>query len=256
MVELSIAAGSTLHALQEERGATVAALEAAIPGAARTLGAVRTAADVATDELLRCLTRHRAILPPRALRHAERALELLDGRATLRARAVPGRVDDLVHGLTHAADDLLGFLGTLEVLASSTRAATAVTAYAALVRAKESAMLEQARLTNALGADALEPTEVRTLEALVKAEHLHLETFTATASPEVRTAFWDLAAGPTFTTVARIEHDLLAGAARGPLIEPATWFALASAKLQRLHDLERLQSDGLRAAAGSATHGH
>jgi hypothetical protein len=178
-------------------------------------------------------------LPAGVVRRLKRAETLLGSIASLRAsvddRLVgPARVIDVYSAAN--AELLAAVDACMVATVDGPRRSTAL-ACVALLHAKEKAGIERARVGAALLAQQL--TDERPfVTALVAAQQSYLHIFSASAPPAAEQLLRRLLASPPATEVRRIEELLCAESPAQDLgVDPRTWFATISKKIEMLADV-------------------
>ncbi len=239
---VSGAVGDLAQALQAESDAT--ALARGPKGAARQREVSLARED--TDRQVRFLESAvegtdpglRALLP--------RAVLDLGGLRQLRQRADRAGSQGVIEGYHREVEGLLQLEERLLLPAAGTPLEGRLRAFASLLRAKESAGLEQALLSQAFSQGAFEVDQIERLGEAVEARKAQEAAFLA-AAPETAQADYRAALAGSFAPdFARLEEAAHAGSLNQDL---GTWSRVAEARLSALKGVQDRFGKGLLAEA-------
>jgi hypothetical protein len=244
VARLTVDAGELMHALQGERGAAV--LHVVSPGRRRTLlERVWVATDTAAATLLVTLGRSHAIFPQRALGPFSDMRGLFEVRPCLQAtvveRKVPAR--EVVARYSAMVGLLLTGLDECAELASTPALTRLFDAHRALMRAQEEASL--ARTYGMLVLAGLAPADSSVLSRLLAQQQLHLAEFAAGALPHVRSRLEERIQRPAFRRAEQLERLATAMGLQRDLLSSNEWYAMLTAKLRALRELDHLDASAL-----------
>jgi hypothetical protein len=237
---LADAIGALLHETQRERGVSTLFAGSAGRLSADELGpqwARTEARRSALDELLRA----QVALPPAVRRRTDRAAALLAGTGALR---------EGIHDHTVKVPELIGLYSTVnaELLAALEafmaarlldEGRSSALACVALLHAKEKTGLERAQLTHAFLLDSFPEGLRLEVAALLAAQSSYLHIFSAAAPRPAEQLLRRTLASPVAAEVERIE-SLVFGEEEGGLgVDPISWFATITRKIDMLGDVAR-----------------
>jgi len=249
VLELAARIGASLRAIEEERG--VAELFVASRGGKMRgeLPQAETATDVAIDGLARLVREHVDDLPVATERATQSALAHLVGRDAVRTSIAECGLEPqaVVEYYSAAVRSLLDAAAGIADATPDTEASRLTKAFLALLRVRESVAVERGQLALALEASLPWQAARAALHSLMDAQTLLLDAFAQSASPEAIQALRRRSTEPAFAEVARLEQRVLEGDQRG--LDAHTWFRAATAKLERLREVEAVQLAALRGSS-------
>jgi PAS domain S-box-containing protein len=250
-VRIAVKTGEAVHELQKERGITAGFLASQGQRFAATLEAQRSTTDQVTGELESLAQgRHAA---PRGLK-LDGPLREIHGLSRQRA-AVDERKLDASRAI-HAYNNLIAILlqlpmqlpmlgdGDADVIRASL-------AYVGLLFVKEYTGQERALLNNAFSGGVLDQSLHHEFVANQAAQLAYMRQFQAYATDVQLAYYGDRMRAPEVLEVERIKHYALAREGRvlnG--ITPGKWFRVATAKIDRLHEVEKKLEQDLLAQTG------
>lgn len=226
--KLTLGIGNLVHELQAERGRTGLYLSGRNESLARAQAGQRALTDKAWHVL--DANRMQDILPSGYLDERRGELGRLRGQVDQRALST----SQAIEGYSLLVRDLISHIEGLSGLVQDIEVARQISAFHALIRAKEAAGRERVEggswLSN--GADAAQ--ETRLIEFAAH-QTLWLELFES-ASPEAMLRVWRTASQADCVR----DMDALRGAMHGKGAKPSSqqWFETASCRMERLRDVE------------------
>jgi len=163
-----------------------------------------------------------------------------------------GDVKEVIGGYTALDNSLLAVISHLATQSADPALARRMQAYVALANAKEKAGLERAQLTGAFAAGAFAPGQFVLVEQLIATQQTYLSVFQSTATTDVLADWKKIQADPSFTAVADFEKQAADHAQKGDFgVNPGTWFDTATARINKLKELEDFQAKAIHAGAVS-----
>lgn len=250
-VEISVAVGDLVHEVQKERGTTSLFVSSAGARAGADLADARAAVD-GRAAALGALLAGGSGAPAGVVDAVAAALDGLSDVAARRA-AVDGLTGELQDHLAYytAVDDaMLDALASVAADAQDVQQSSRAVAFVALLTAKEKAGLERAQLSAVFTRDAFGPGQLATVGGLVAVQASQLHTFVRLAPEPVVAAYEAHAASPAFAAVAAAEATAFDRASTGGFeVDPDTWFADATARIDALKELQDLLAADLGALA-------
>jgi nitrate/nitrite sensing protein len=255
VARLTVDAGVLMHTLQGERSASV--LHVVSSGRRRTLlERAWEATDTAAGTLLVTLGRSQTIIPHRALGPFSDVRGLFEVRPRLQVtvieRHVPAR--EVVARYSAMVGLLLTGLDECAELASEPALTRLFDAHRALMRAEEEASL--ARAYGMLVLSGLAPADTSVLSRLLAQQQLHLAEFAAGALPHVRSRLEERVQRPAFQRAEQLERLATAMGLHHDFLTSNEWYAMLTAKLRALREVDDLDASALleRAGDGARTH--
>lgn len=241
LVELAVRIGNLVHETQRERGATALYVSSAGKTFQAELDAQRRDTDQRASELRGYLDDAGDELPERVRKElgaAQRELDLLAATRT-RATQLGGDVKEFIAYYTSLNELLLNSIAGIASLTSSAEVMRTSSAYLSLLRAKESAGIERAQLSNVFANKAFAPGQLFTVSAIISRQQIHLRSFAELGPPEVVAAYQAKLRGDVFTRVEQFEKSALGAASPQDFnVEPKAWFEAATARIDELKELE------------------
>ena len=241
LMEVSVSAGSLIHTLQIERGATAGFLQSKGQKFADVLPQMRNQ----TSERLAAFMREAAGIDAKrmpvlaaAVAKARSELDKLDGMRQ-RASELSLTVPEEVAYYTGAISRLIEAMSVGVELNRDASISQQMIAYLGFVRAKENAGQERALVTAAFAADRVDPAQYRNILTKIHHQDAYLNVFNSIASEELRASLASVMSGVSAKEVARYRDLLVSRAAEGGFaVDPTVWFQTITAKIDALHDTE------------------
>jgi len=239
VLKIGVAAGELIHTLQIERGATAGFLQSKGAKFADVLPGIRKNTD---DRLSAYQLEAGAGSDLAALQGAiAKARGKLDALKEVRGRADKFEISvaDEVAAYTGTIATLIDVIGTSGQFSSSPVIVQQVTAYLALVRAKEQAGQERALVTAAFAADAIEPVRFRMILERFHRQEAYLDIFRSAADEAAQQSLQGVLADAPAKEVQRLREVLVGKSASGGFeVDPTHWFGTITKKIDGLHDTE------------------
>jgi methyl-accepting chemotaxis protein len=264
VLKLAVASGELIHMLQIERGSTAGFLQSKGAKFADVLPGIRQKSDERLAEYGReASAADKLSALGTALSKAQEKLDALKGVRT-RADKFEISVADEVAAYTGTIATLVDVIGISGQFSSSPVVVQQVTAYLALVRAKEQAGQERALTTAAFAANAIEPARFRTIFERHNRQEAYLDIFrSAAGAAELASLQMALNDAPA-KEVARMRGILIEKSVTGGFeVDPTGWFAQITKKIDAMHETEKvvihgisLTTDGIVAASQRALYGY
>ena len=236
--------GKTVHELQIERGLSAGYIGS--QGAAsfeQRLSKQRKAADAAITDVAAALDQlqeanlNAAFDEPIAQARSDISA-LGERRQAVSARRI--NVGEMARYYTGTIANLLSIIELANTFTSNGDSVRLMTAYSALLQAKERAGLERAMGANGFGSGAFKPAIHRRFVDLVGQQRAFLDIFRSQATAE-EIAFYDrTVAGPVSDEVERLRDIAIGSLTSGDLggITGPVWFDAITQKIDRLHEVE------------------
>jgi methyl-accepting chemotaxis protein len=241
VLKVAVSAGELIHTLQIERGATAGFLQSKGAKFSDTLPGIRKNSDGNLTTYQREVQGAAQLGSLQAT--LQKAQEKLDTLNNVRARADKFEINvpDEIAAYTTSIGTLIDVIGRSGQFSSSPTVVHQITAYLALVRAKEQAGQERAMTTAAFAANAIEPPRFHLILERHYRQEAYLDIYRsaadATALKSLDTALSDAPA----KEVARMRSVLIDKSATGGFdIDPTQWFAQITKKIDALHETENL----------------
>jgi len=250
VLRVAVAAGELIHTLQIERGATAGFLQSKGEKFADTLPGIRKHSDERLAAYVREMQAAGDLAALQAIQGKARAK--LDALAQIRARADKHDigVPDQIAAYTGAIATLVDIIGTSSQYSSSPTVVRQVTAYLALVRAKEQAGQERAMTTAIFAADAVEPARLRAVLERHHRQEAYLDIYRSAADDAALKSLEAALGAAPAKEVQRMRGELLDKSAGGGFgIDPTHWFGEITKKIDALHATENLVIEGISATS-------
>ncbi len=247
LVEFATCIGTLLHEIQLERGLTCLHLSVRQRDMPVALEAKHQATDRALAEYAEYFAAHQPLLPDPVCEQAARALGSLgqlDGIRRLVLEPIEER-GAIIHRYATLDADLMAVTATIAAVAPDAEYGRMAESYLALVNARESSALG-----SAVGSGGMTPGQDVALASLISAQRSFMAIFTATARPEVVSAYRRKAADPSFREVDRLEQLMLHGPGTVE-IDADAWYRATATKLDRLREIEQVQLAALMRRASA-----
>ncbi|NBR29830.1 MAG: hypothetical protein EBT83_15705, partial [Betaproteobacteria bacterium] len=241
LMQVSVAAGDLIHALQKERGTTAGYLQSNGQKMADTLPGLRAKTDEQLKAYKGLVESIQGVATPDALAAFKRVDAKLAEIGALRTRAwalsVP--VGESIGFYTATITALLDAMDGLARLNRDPSIAKQFLAYQAVVRGKENAGQERAMTTAAFAANKVEAVQYRAILQKRHKQEAYQEVFGGAADATQKAALQKILGGNAEKEVQRLRAILDAGPAQGGFnVEPADWFKAISEKIEEMHALE------------------
>lgn len=251
---MAVKAGSLVHFLQIERGATAGFLQSNGERFARELPDIREKTDVQqrlfSSEAEKLLSGASPELTRMMRSTSASLLEL----STLRERASKREISVAEHvaGYTKLISELIGTIGSAAQFNSDAQIGQQLLAYLAFVRAKEQAGQERALMTAAFAANSVDPVRYRQILERHFRQEAYLDDFRAIAGEEERNAVARLLEGPAASQVQQYRATFYEKATSGGFDkDPQAWFRTITEKIDGMQQVEALASRNIDARAAS-----
>jgi methyl-accepting chemotaxis protein len=253
------AIADVVHETQRERGRSAQFVTARGAKFGPELSAQRKATDAKVATLSSRAAGSRDDLPVAARRALDAAVEQAGGLASLRRQAdsLSSPAADVVAGYTQLNAGLLADVRGVTAKIEDPALVARTNAYLLFLAAKERTGLERAQLARAFGQDRFDGVEhLLTVNSLIAVQGAFLSTFEQFAPPDVLERWQSLKADPAFVAVAELERVALDRALAGGFgVSSETWFGTVTAKIDKLKELEDVQTRGLASEAGDLADG-
>ncbi len=254
LVELASNVGSLLDETQKERGSSSVFLSSDGQKFQREVADQRRLTDERLHDLVTFFEASRGELPSHVAATLAESLSQLETLPQIRDKA--SRLDietkTLLSWYTDVNAKLLRAVSSVVSASPDADITRLGVAFYAFLNAKEKAGIERAQLSNVFGRGQFAPGQLTTVAALIAAQDCYLSLFQETASPAVIEAFQEARRSPAFVEVARLEQIAFDKAAEGSFgVDSAVWFRTATERIDRLKEIENLQSSTLGKSATS-----
>lgn len=247
MAELSTAVGDLVHELQKERGMTAGYLGSKGGRFGNELTEQRRITDGRYTAMQRVVSGTYAQVEIVALRTAvETAAAQLNRLATVRGEVSQQTIagPQAIGYYSQTIGSLLTVPSLIASLSSNAEVARLASAYANFLEAKERAGIERAILANVFAADRLTPEMQRRYYLNRSAFETYLDVFNRFASIGQLALFEQTVRGSAVDTVAALKARVEAEGALSFGVDPTHWFDAATARIDRLREVEeRLSKD-------------
>jgi len=251
---LAVKISALVHEVQKERGLTAGYLGSQGKRFGGQLPSQRNSTDAKLKTLREYLTgTDRGGLGAGVRQSLDTALQDLDDLAAKR-RAVTGlsiSTADALGYYTHADADFLHVVSSLTKATTNGDITREVSAYVALLQAKERAGIERAVLANAFAADRFAPGMFRKFADLVAEQKAYLDSFRALADKGQRRFLADTLQSPYVRATQRMRQIAFDKAGSGHFgVDPQAWFKQQTGKIGLLKKVnDRLSGDLTQQAA-------
>jgi methyl-accepting chemotaxis protein len=241
VLKVAVSAGELIHTLQIERGATAGFLQSKGAKFSDTLPGIRKNSD---GNLATYLREAQVAVQLGSLQATlQKAQERLDQLKEVRTRADKFEISvpDEITAYTATISTLIDVIGRSGQFSSSPVVVQQVTAYLALVRAKEQAGQERAMTTAAFAANATEPPRFRLILERHHRQEAYLDIYRSAADAAALKSLDAALSDAPAKEVARMRSVLIDKSATGGFdIDPTQWFAQITKKIDALHETENL----------------
>jgi len=254
LMDLAIDLGNLTHRLQIERGATVGFMQSKGERFANDLPGHRTETDKTRAELKGQYAQLNSAtnLPPAIKSALDTTLAALDKLGDTRAAASQLRVPtaEIAGYYTQTIATILGTIPAISEQNSDLDVAKRMSAYLALLYAKERNGQERALLAGVFTANKIEPAQYRALLSHIAAQQAYLVNFDNYASKEVRELYKQKMTGDFVKEVEAMQKVVVDKVAEGQFeIEPGKWFGVMSAKINAMHEVEEVFAEQIKTLA-------
>ena len=257
MMELAIDLGNLIHRLQIERGATVGFIKSKGEKFANDLPGYRAETDKRLGELKSQYAQTNTGLPQAVKSALDTVLagieKLGDTRAAASQFSIPAP-----EAAGYYTKTIAGILDAIPAISEQNRdmnAAKRMSAYVALLRAKEQNGQERALLAGVFAVNKIEPAQYRTFLSYIAAQQAYLVSFDNFAPKEVRELYKQKMAGDFVNEVEAMRKVVVDKAAEGQFeTDPGKWFSTITAKINTMHEVEDHFAGQIKAVV--AEHGH
>ena len=255
LTRLARLAGDLVHEIQRERGMTSGYLGSRGGEFGNRLSAQRPQTDAQAASLQRYLAemdeRH---LDDTLRERLERVQALLGGTGDVRRR-VDARDIDVHEALGHYTavnSELMTLVGRMTLRTEAARITRGLSAYYALLEAKDLAGIERALLANAFAANMMRTPAHQRLLSLIGEQAAFLETFDSLASPALNARLHEALQGPEIERLAPLRQTAVEQGVMGSFdVDPQQWFDWQTVKIDRLREVETMVADEVESAAAS-----
>lgn len=245
-LQIGVAAGKLIHALQIERGATAGFLQSKGSKFADVLPGIRNKSE---ERVQAYVEASKAGTQQKGLAAAiVEAQGRISGLKDIRQRVdkMELSVADQVAAYSGTIASLIDLIGVSQKLSSSPDVLQQATAYLALVRAKEQAGQERAMVTAVFAANTVEPARFRMILERLNRQEAYLDIFRSTASDAALQSLQNTLNGEPAKAVQRMRDVLIEKSATGAFeISPTQWFDTITGKIDALHETENVVVGGI-----------
>ena len=252
LMDLSVSAGSLIHALQIERGASVGFLQSRGQKFAQALPDIYRKSDERLNAFRKEIGESGAPTLPSLAKAVSQAVARLDGLAAARQTAsqLTLTVPQAVTFYSAAISQLVDVMGAGVEFNRDAAISQQLIAYLSFVRAKENAGQERALVTAAFTANRVDPGQYRAILSRINQQEAYLSDFRAVAGATEIAALDAVLSGPAAKEVARYRTMLMDKSAEGGFdVDPSAWFKTITAKIDGLYDAENLITSRIDANA-------
>jgi methyl-accepting chemotaxis protein len=248
----SVSAGSLIHFLQIERGATAGFLQSKGQKFADILPGIRSKTEEHLAAYRRQLEQVDIADMPSLAKAITTAKMRLDDLVALRRRAdalaVP--VADATGYFTSTIGALVDAIGVGVEFNRDASISQRTIAYISFVRAKENAGQERALTTPAFAADRVEAAQYRVILDRISAQDAHLGAFRSNTGDAERASLEAVLAGDAAGEVSRLRRVMAEKSLDGGFaVDPTLWFKAITKKIDALHETENLITRNIDASA-------
>lgn len=242
MMDLSISLGGLVHTLQVERGATSGFILSNGVKFSQDLPKYRGDTDKAfVDAKVHYTSAMNKGIPAKVTEKVDAALEKLkllkETREASDQLMIPAK--DMAARYTGAIAALQETIPVIAKQSSDLYVTRMLTAYNALLNMKEKSGQERALLTGVLASDRIELSQLQSMLSMIAAQQAFLQDFNDFAASDLREQYKQASAQPSFAEVENIRNKILAKSSEGLFgVEPSTWFASSTARINALHGVE------------------
>ncbi|MCX8087224.1 MAG: nitrate- and nitrite sensing domain-containing protein [Rhodocyclaceae bacterium] len=249
--EAAVATSNVVHELQKERGLSAGFIGSKGAKFSDELGRQREVSDRIREELARLLRSPSSVMLPTSLRQLlEEGLAYLGQLGEMRQRvsALQASGPESFAFYTGAIDRLLAPLGQAPAVTDEADITRRLLAYAMFINAKEQVGRERATVNGVLAANVpLTVALFQRLQSIVTAQESSLTTFRSLVDAQTLQALDALLADKPAQETARLRGMVIEKAFEGNFgIEPASWFATITAKIDAMKGFEDALADKLQ----------
>ena len=242
LMDLAITLGNVTHRLQIERGATAGFLQSRGEKFAAELPKYREETDKKLAILKDQYARSSTSGLPQAIKNAMDEVQTsLDKLGNTRATASQFNIS-VAEAAGYYTQTIALILKTIPVISeqSSNPAITRhVSAYLALLHAKERNGQERALMAAVFSANRIEPAQYRALLSHIAAQQAYLSSFNDFASDEMRALYKQKLAGDVVDNVENLRKTIMDKVVEGQFgIDPVQSFGSMTAKINAMHEVE------------------
>ena len=261
VIKLAVSLGNLAHSLQIERGATAGFVQPGDEKFARHLPGYRAETDQNLALLKKSYGQVNMTGMPNSFRTAiEAALGRLNdlkgnrdaaSQFKISALEAAGYYTRIIGGLLDVMPDIAGQAADAQVVKR-------MVAYHAFLDAKEHAGQERTLMVPVFSANKIEPAQYLAFLGHLAAQQVYLEHFNESADDEGRTFYKNKITGAYADEVDAMRKTVVDKVAEGNFgIEPAQWFASATARINAMKDVENLIATRIQErAADNAAQSH
>lgn len=247
--DVTAAVAALLHETQLERGMSTLFVGSDGRLLHAELSEQRRRADE-RQQVLVALLGQAGAAPPPVLFHLDYALWLLSAVGGLRSNIDAGAVSPprVIETFSEINAEFLSALETFMAIADASTRRPAALACLALLNAKEQAGIERAQLASALVADRFPCAHRLRVASLIAAQASYLHVFSATAPRRAKQMLRLMLASPAESEARRMESIAYGECDHGFGIDPATWFATMTRKIEMLGEVAGATLDIFRSS--------
>jgi methyl-accepting chemotaxis protein len=254
LVELAVRTGALLHETQRERGATAVYLSSAGARFGPEVDAQRLATDAAIERFEQYVAEEvgqldDVVAVPVAA--AQTRIADLDAQRQA-ATSLTADAAEIIGWYTALNADLLDSVAALAADGDDAELGRAALAHVLFLNAKEHTGIERAKLAVVFTNDAFTDGQLAAVVSEIAVQTTYLAAYAAIADPDALAAFETATASETFEAVAAMEQTALSQPAGGFGVDPATWFATMTDKIDLLATLEQADAADLSSSAEAA----
>lgn len=235
-------AGDLVHEIQRERGMTSGYLGSRSGEFGNRLAAQRPQTDAQAASLQRYLAemdeRHLDALLQERLGEVQ---ALLSDMGAVRQRVDAGEIDagDAVGHYTAINSELMTLVGRMTLRTEAASITRGLSAYYALLEAKDLAGIERALLANAFAANMMRTPAHQRLLSLIGEQAAFLDTFDSLASPALNDRLHEALQGPEIERLAPLRQTAVEQGVMGSFdVDAQEWFDWQTVKIDRLREVE------------------
>jgi len=257
MMEISVATGNLIHALQIERGASAGFLQSRGQKFASHLSGIRTETGLRLQTYRQLLATRETTSPKQdaALNQAlarvdEQLMQLTALRTKVDQLQIEPAASSAYYSATVAAQlDAMGAMGRYNQDAMISRK---LLAYQALIRTKENAGMERALSVPVFIANAVTPQAYSTILAKIYKQDAFLELFRSQTGPEELASLQVALDSPAAAAVQRLRNRMAEQSLTGGFdVDPEVWFTTITDKINLLYTTEQLLTRNVVAQASA-----
>lgn len=244
LIDLANATGDVLHENQNERGKTALFLADPSPSNTTTLAEQRAATNGAWSALEELFANNPSLLDSDQGQAIQDTMSAAGSWQQLRAAIDSEEIDPAEALGTYTATNagLLNQVAALSDESSDPHVTRSMISYYSFLSAKERVGLIRAQLSTVFAANAYQPGQQVAIASLIAEEQAYIAVFVASASPALQGHFQSVWANETSAAAQALVMPALGLATAGFGIDPAEWFAVASAHIDDLKTIEDAQT--------------